>query len=516
MINTTKEGRTFTKDDRLHDESLRESCQQSYKSNSHTEKICLEIANNFESHFAIEHPHLSKSLYIVANNEFGIPKCVCTTLKPELLGHSSLYDVEGCSHFLSQYMEYEPLKDPRLPPKTLPSPSQVLSWGVGDCFDLSILLVSFLLGAGYDAYVVFGVAPKWICARDRSNFSAPQHEACQFSLSRQLDDVQEVTNHLISLCKKGDGDDIKDSYDQQAKYDVPCEDSEVIDPLQGNRIHCWVAIKSNLRCDPSSTDFFIEPSTGERYVLDKEYPYLQLYAVWNTKNYWINKNLDYLPIQIDLDAMDTWEKVFLNTSLATIAPTSQEGKRKPFDPPYSWVKSFTIPQDLFVLRYPPHGQRVALNKKAKLEYFGEGIHKQGLVKRITSFHDKNMLEAHCQEEYFGVNRIDHLLRRIRLPNSQSFHEDYSEKQLHSISCWMEICGRRRTIIFREQGRGDNLIIHDECFGKTFKHTYKDRRDRLIERISYLEWLDGSNDKRKRPLLISTTDGTQNVAVTNIV
>lgn len=37
--------------------------------------------------------------------------------------------------------------------------TQVLEWTVGDSFDFAMVLCSFLLGAGFDAYVVWGTAP---------------------------------------------------------------------------------------------------------------------------------------------------------------------------------------------------------------------------------------------------------------------------------------------------------------------------------------------------------------------
>ena len=49
----------------------------------------------------------------------------------------------------------------------------MLDWGVGDSFDFATLLASFLLGAGYDAYVVHGYAPKYICECDQSQTVCP-------------------------------------------------------------------------------------------------------------------------------------------------------------------------------------------------------------------------------------------------------------------------------------------------------------------------------------------------------
>jgi hypothetical protein len=49
----------------------------------------------------------------------------------------------------------------------------VLSWGTGDSFDFAVLLTSYLNGAGYDAYVVYGNAPAWVTLRDQTHMQCP-------------------------------------------------------------------------------------------------------------------------------------------------------------------------------------------------------------------------------------------------------------------------------------------------------------------------------------------------------
>jgi len=49
----------------------------------------------------------------------------------------------------------------------------VLDNQAGDSFDFSIALCSLLLGAGYDAYVVIGTAPKHITTRDEALMECP-------------------------------------------------------------------------------------------------------------------------------------------------------------------------------------------------------------------------------------------------------------------------------------------------------------------------------------------------------
>ena len=108
-------------------------------------------------------------MYLTAKNEFKVEKFVCTTVRPTQLQFRELYDLNKCSEFVAHFLEYEPLENAVDTPSTLPSSTQVLEWGVGDSFDFANLLASFLLGAGYDAYVVHGYAPKHICECNQSN-----------------------------------------------------------------------------------------------------------------------------------------------------------------------------------------------------------------------------------------------------------------------------------------------------------------------------------------------------------
>ncbi len=55
----------------------------------------------------------------------------------------------------------------------MPSPANVLDWQQGDSFDFSVVLCSLLIGAGYDAYCVYGAAPKYITTKDESLMDVP-------------------------------------------------------------------------------------------------------------------------------------------------------------------------------------------------------------------------------------------------------------------------------------------------------------------------------------------------------
>lgn len=89
----------------------------------------------------------------------------------------------GCAKFTANYLEYEELMWPDHLPEIIPSPANVIKSQAGDCFDFAIVLCSLLLGTGYDAYVVYGTAPKCIATKDESLMD------CPFDLN--LDDVLE-------------------------------------------------------------------------------------------------------------------------------------------------------------------------------------------------------------------------------------------------------------------------------------------------------------------------------------
>jgi len=74
---------------------------------------------------------------------------------------------------VSDFLEYEELDIPNKLPDIMPSPANVLDWQQGDSFDFSIVLCSLLIGAGYDAYCVYGAAPKYITTKDESLMDPP-------------------------------------------------------------------------------------------------------------------------------------------------------------------------------------------------------------------------------------------------------------------------------------------------------------------------------------------------------
>jgi hypothetical protein len=138
---------------------------RAYFENSSKEELCLEHVLEYQRQFKIIYDPL-RELLLAPKNECGKRKFICTTIRPTKLPYPELYDYVGCAKFVSDYLEYEELAEPNVLPEIIPSPANVLDWQAGDCFDFAIVLCSLLLGTGYDAYVVYGTAPKNITTKD--------------------------------------------------------------------------------------------------------------------------------------------------------------------------------------------------------------------------------------------------------------------------------------------------------------------------------------------------------------
>ena len=114
-----------------------------------------------------------RKLFLAPKNEKGKRKFICTTLRPTKLPFVELYEWNKCAKFVADYLEYEEMQYPDQFPNEIPSPKNVLDWQAGDSFDFSIVLCSLLIGVGYEAFVVYGTAPKRITTKDESRMECP-------------------------------------------------------------------------------------------------------------------------------------------------------------------------------------------------------------------------------------------------------------------------------------------------------------------------------------------------------
>ncbi|RHY88087.1 hypothetical protein DYB31_010279, partial [Aphanomyces astaci] len=460
----TVAGVVSTKQRRLEDHVIESVTPSSYSTNSNKELLCLEYVANFRKQFddLMDASDICRPpLYLCPPNERGIPKFVCTTLRPTLLPFLDLYDMDKLATFVSGLIEYEPLVDPCAPPACLPSPSAVLAWQAGDSFDMANVLATSSLTAAPSS-VDTAAAPK---DEGKSKFVAMQEAK---DAARRADEAARL--------------------DWTKYMDVDDEDE---DELDGKRVHAWVL-----------------PSTGRKYPV-RASPYLRIEAVWNHQNYWVNMQptcssslsssstkpaaaASCSDTLFDLNHATDWEFVFLSSQdrrgggssgrSSGLHGDGGESKHNDdldggradnnshhdgdddaadddnvLDLPPSWVAKLHVDRKAYKRRFVTAGQRTTLFRKAKVEEFAENNHAQGLVLRITQFRNvARTLPVQVREVF--KNRKDKLHLRVRYPLEGKFEEHFLPgrvpEALATRTEWKVI--HKRTVESFE-GRDDFLV-----------------------------------------------------------
>uniref|UniRef100_A0A803XPD3 Dynein regulatory complex subunit 7 n=1 Tax=Meleagris gallopavo TaxID=9103 RepID=A0A803XPD3_MELGA len=384
----------------------------SYKVNSPREKKLLRIAHHYHQQFAHLCPE-RKPLFLHPVNECGVEKFVSTTVRPTLLPYTELYHWDGCASFVSDYLTMEPLKCPLTPPTSLYSPTTILKYQRGNCFDFSVLLCSMLIGAGYDAYCVNGYATHDICSLDETL------EECPLLRKPQEVPKEEVKNSNKYRVKSPPDMRSKFELQQEAKKKAETEATEKKereekgmeaeepkrDHLCGLRVHAWVLVLSGKREVPET--FFIDPFTGNSHsTMDEQF--LGIESVWNHKNYWVNMQ----------DCRNGCKE------------EEEEEEEISFAMPPSWVAPIQISPKEFETRCS-QGRKVILYKKAKLEKWAPYSNGNGLVKRLTVYADSNYTKAVEVKEWFK-NREDMLDMREVNKQTQLITEYFSPGHLFGL------------------------------------------------------------------------------------
>jgi hypothetical protein len=146
---------------------------RSFKENTAKEELVLEHVMQFRRQYNLKYDEHKDLQLMYPLNECGVYKFICTTLRATKMAYIPLYDYVQASQKISEYIQYEELEYPDRYPRVIPAPANVLRWQRGDCFDLSIVLCSILLGTGYDAYVVVGKAPREVTTKNESQMVNP-------------------------------------------------------------------------------------------------------------------------------------------------------------------------------------------------------------------------------------------------------------------------------------------------------------------------------------------------------
>ncbi|XP_074958089.1 dynein regulatory complex subunit 7 isoform X2 [Phalacrocorax aristotelis] len=455
----------------------------SYKTNSLKEKKLLRIADHFLQQYTYLCPD-RKPLFLHPVNECGVEKFVSTTVRPTLLPYTELYHWDGCASFVSDYLTMEPLKSPITLPSSLYSPTTILKYQRGNCFDFSVLLCSMLIGAGYDAYCVHGYATREICTLDETLELCP--------LLRKPQERQVPKKGM----KKSNKYKIKPPPDLQSKFELQQEsrkkaeteaaqkseerEEEVTevekpgrDPLHGLRVHAWVLILSGKREVPET--FFINPFTGNSHSTMDEH-FLGIESIWNHRNYWVNMQDCWngcKDLIFDLGDAVCWEVMLSGSNKPVqLLPDAEEEEElsdrdmddmekevedMSSDMPPSWVAPIQISPRQFETRCS-QGRKVILYKKAKLESWAPYLCGNGLVKRLTIYADLDCTEIVEVREWFK-NREDMLDMREINKQTQLTTECFSPGHFLGLRAHTYMSlepDTERTMEFYNEARVDGL------------------------------------------------------------
>eukprot|EP00569_Conticribra_weissflogii_P008479 CAMPEP_0171367032 /NCGR_PEP_ID=MMETSP0879-20121228/5808_1 /TAXON_ID=67004 /ORGANISM="Thalassiosira weissflogii, Strain CCMP1336" /LENGTH=714 /DNA_ID=CAMNT_0011874987 /DNA_START=22 /DNA_END=2166 /DNA_ORIENTATION=- len=478
------EGRISTKAQRikkLRERAFDDNGSEVYMKYSKVEEKC----NCYVSGFLASHPNDNHPLIINPENEYGSKRFVCTFIRPTIVPYPELHDCQKCAEFVARFVDYEPLAADEFP-TVIASPAQTLSWAVGDCFEMSILLVSLLRGANFDAYVVAGLAPMWIRQQDQT------HMQCNLKERSSGDSSYPCIEISIN--------------DENFQQKIASVEGSLKNSLG---LHSWVLVKPSTTHNLSHTGaFFVETSTGVIYPVD-ESPYNQLYCVWNDDNYWVNVNDESEKNHFDLENRERWVAIFPG-----VGSNSSATAGIICAPPCSWVNIFEIPKDKFQRRYPSGTRSICLDR-AKIELFGSGVDIQGLQARVIFYEDVEKTILHeCTEIFEPNRRMDYMTRRVRAPEKMEFEEFFSLKNRFAIKAVAENAGVQRGVTFYSKTRADGLRQRVEELG-LFTESFEHRSDSLSRRQIFLASSTGEKKHRNTECLdLGTFLGTAEVTQIN--
>ena len=406
-------------------------------------------------------------------------------------------------------------------------------WQKGDCFDLSIVLCSLLIGVGYDAYCVYGLAPREVTTKNESLMENPFIHKGERIIKKEVKVDENSKTNEFTIFKKPETEskfdtrklEEKQKFEAERKYQAMHINDDEPDELGpdlyiGQRLHCWVLLMKGKR--DLKEHMFIEPSTGRIYPLQYN-PYESVDGVFNDHNFWINMKPGLEVKDVNFDEMNTsmsWEYVMLDTINKgsngnkendegekdedygeNKSPGIFDNVRKPtmnkendefkfddepvielgeLDMPPSWPPKLYIEKENF-LKLSPLGENQVFYVRSRVDNYAPYSQVDGLVQRITLFEDFKRLKVK-EIRYFYQHRSDKLSLRCRFPYEFKTVEEYEPGKIPQH--WkevMEIDRKLRVINFYPNRNADGLIMREERIGEKTIEYYEHRNDKVVYR-----------------------------------
>uniref|UniRef100_A0A0K8VKB0 Dynein regulatory complex subunit 7 n=1 Tax=Bactrocera latifrons TaxID=174628 RepID=A0A0K8VKB0_BACLA len=425
----------------------------SYYTLSPKERILLLYAENFRKQFVTLYPD-RRPLVLALANECNIQKFVCTTIRPTAFIYIPLIGSEiECAKFVADFIIYEPPEDVMKSPSRLVSPASTLRKRRGNSFEIATLLCSMLIGAGYPAMVVSGIARAETVLNDQRNVPYP-HQIKEVKTEEKenpkiwagqkykLRTIPDLESHLedniVEMMKHKEEDEKRLRLEAER---LELEEMELVavDRYHFRRSHAWVVIVDNApwSIKPKKTYVndegdevlappnarFIEPSTG--FICDTHCKqYIIIDSVWDHQNYYVNmQNYQRISeLRWNLQDNKDWEHILPGepTEMRSFTAGSDEnisesirslGEEKHLDTIRSWVDKLHIGLKEFEERFP-HLQKTIYYAGAVHERFSRYSQRDGKSEQLTLYNDDEYKEPSIRWQYYE-NRSD-LLQQIKL------------------------------------------------------------------------------------------------------
>lgn len=388
---------------------------------------------------------------------------------------------------------------------------------------------------GYDAYCVYGRAPREITTKNESLMDNPFLTKGETRVEPQINPVSEhIKQNEFAIIKKPEIDSKFDrrmqeeriKFEEQRRFQAMHIDDDEPDELgpdqyEGRRLHCWVLLMKGKREVQESV--FIEPATGRLYPLQYN-PYYSVDCVFSNKNFWINMKPELEAKDVNFDEMNfspSWEYVMLDTINSGLSGgnNNEEGEKDedygeakspgPYkfddhqrktmketedfkfeeepavelgelDMPPAWPPKLFIDRESF-LKLSPLGETQVFYKRSRVDNYAPYQQSDGLVQRITIYEDFKRLKVK-EIRYFYEHRSDKLALRRRFPYEFKTVEEYEPGK--APQHWkevIEIDRKLRIIKFYPNRNMDGLIMREERIGEKTIEFYEHRNDKVIYR-----------------------------------